>query len=94
MVIKMVISRALHISVQTRYHMPYGNILSVFFFSDFSSVQVEADVPLSEAWELWNDRENVTRWMPWIASVKVVCLLIPIVFCLKGFWKPNHASDQ
>jgi hypothetical protein len=57
-------------------------------------VQVEADVPLSEAWELWNDRENVTRWMPWITSVKVVCLLIPIVFCLKGFWKPNHASDQ
>jgi uncharacterized membrane protein len=35
-------------------------------------VQVEADVPLSEAWELWNDRENVTRWMPWITSVKVL----------------------
>ncbi len=31
----MVISSALHISVQTRYHMPYGNILSEFFFLIF-----------------------------------------------------------
>ncbi|CAK9208673.1 unnamed protein product [Sphagnum troendelagicum] len=37
-----------------------------------NTVQVEADVPLSEAWELWNDRENVTQWMPWITSVKVL----------------------
>lgn len=35
MVIKMMISSALHISVQTRYHMPYGNILSEFFFLIF-----------------------------------------------------------
>lgn len=32
---------------------------------------MEADVPLSEAWALWSNQENVVNWMPWIASVKV-----------------------
>lgn len=36
-----------------------------------NTAQVEADVPLSEAWALWSDQENVVNWMPWIAEVKV-----------------------
>ncbi|XP_024367120.1 uncharacterized protein [Physcomitrium patens] len=37
-----------------------------------NSARVEADVPLSEAWALWSDQENVVNWMPWIAEVKVL----------------------
>lgn len=37
-----------------------------------NSAQVEADVPLAEAWALWSNQENVVNWMPWIASVKVM----------------------
>lgn len=36
------------------------------------TARVEVDVPLSVAWELWSDREGVNRWMPWIASVKIL----------------------
>ncbi|KAH7434743.1 hypothetical protein KP509_06G032800 [Ceratopteris richardii] len=32
--------------------------------------QIEVPVPLSFAWELWNDREHLNRWMPWIHSIK------------------------
>lgn len=37
-----------------------------------NTARVEVDVPLSVAWELWSDREGVNRWMPWIASVKIL----------------------
>lgn len=37
-----------------------------------STARVEVDVPLSVAWELWSDREGVNRWMPWIASIKIL----------------------
>ncbi|KAG0618403.1 hypothetical protein M758_4G061100 [Ceratodon purpureus] len=37
-----------------------------------NSAQVEADVPLSEAWALWSNQGNVVNWMPWIAEVKVM----------------------
>lgn len=37
-----------------------------------STVQVEVGVPLSEAWDLWNDRERLNRWMPWIHSIRVL----------------------
>eukprot|EP00252_Welwitschia_mirabilis_P014937 TRINITY_DN3300_c0_g1_i3.p1 TRINITY_DN3300_c0_g1~~TRINITY_DN3300_c0_g1_i3.p1 ORF type:complete len:241 (+),score=35.82 TRINITY_DN3300_c0_g1_i3:109-831(+) len=30
------------------------------------------DIPASEAWKLWSDRESMTRWMPWISSIKVL----------------------
>lgn len=32
---------------------------------------MDADIPVSDAWELWNDRENIPRWMKWIDTVKV-----------------------
>nr|ABK23958.1 unknown [Picea sitchensis] len=36
------------------------------------TARVEVDAPLSVAWELWSDREGVNRWMPWIASIKIL----------------------
>ncbi|BBN07131.1 protein MpPKC7 [Marchantia polymorpha subsp. ruderalis] len=36
-----------------------------------NSAMVETDVPIEVAWALWNDREGVNRWMPWIDSVKI-----------------------
>ncbi|KAL3688081.1 hypothetical protein R1sor_014390 [Riccia sorocarpa] len=36
-----------------------------------NSAMVEVDVPLGVAWDLWEDREGVNRWMPWIHSIKV-----------------------
>lgn len=32
---------------------------------------MDADIPVSDAWELWNDRESIPRWMKWIDTVKV-----------------------
>ncbi|CAM6094390.1 unnamed protein product [Calypogeia fissa] len=37
-----------------------------------NTAQVEVDVPISIAWDLWSDREGVSRWMPWIHTVKVL----------------------
>ncbi|EFJ14662.1 hypothetical protein SELMODRAFT_58541, partial [Selaginella moellendorffii] len=34
--------------------------------------QVDVEVPLSVAWDMWSDRERISRWMPWITSVKVL----------------------
>lgn len=28
-------------------------------------------MPLDLAWEMWQDKERIPRWMPWIESVKV-----------------------
>ncbi|KAL2630206.1 hypothetical protein R1flu_014892 [Riccia fluitans] len=36
-----------------------------------NSAVVEVDVPLEVAWDLWEDREGVNRWMPWIHSIKI-----------------------
>jgi uncharacterized membrane protein len=36
------------------------------------SVQVEVDVPISMAWNLWSDLEQMPRWMQWIESVQVL----------------------
>eukprot|EP00245_Coleochaete_scutata_P015027 TRINITY_DN6545_c1_g4_i1.p1 TRINITY_DN6545_c1_g4~~TRINITY_DN6545_c1_g4_i1.p1 ORF type:complete len:253 (-),score=23.75 TRINITY_DN6545_c1_g4_i1:231-989(-) len=33
--------------------------------------QVEAEVPLSVAWDIWMDREGIPQFMPWISSVVV-----------------------
>jgi uncharacterized membrane protein len=35
------------------------------------SAQIDCDVPLEEAFALWEDRERIPNWMPWITSVKV-----------------------
>ena len=34
------------------------------------SAVVDVEVPLEEAWALWEDRELIPNWMPWITSVK------------------------
>ncbi len=36
------------------------------------SVQIEVDIPIELAWELWSDLEQMPRWMKWIDSVKVL----------------------
>jgi uncharacterized membrane protein len=36
------------------------------------SVQVEVEVPMELAWNLWSDLEQMPRWMKWIDSVKVL----------------------
>lgn len=36
------------------------------------SVQVEVEVPIELAWNLWSDIEKMPRWMKWIESVKVL----------------------
>ncbi|NEQ83038.1 MAG: hypothetical protein F6K26_23280 [Moorea sp. SIO2I5] len=36
------------------------------------SVQVEVEVPIELAWELWSDLEQMPRWMKWIDSVQVL----------------------
>ena len=35
------------------------------------SAQVDCDVPLEMAFALWEDRERIPHWMPWITSVVV-----------------------
>lgn len=32
---------------------------------------VDADISVADAWELWNDREKIPRWMKWIDTVTV-----------------------
>lgn len=32
---------------------------------------IEVPVALELAWALWDDRERIPKWMPWIKSVKV-----------------------
>lgn len=36
------------------------------------SVQVEVEIPIELAWELWSDLEQMPRWMKWIDSVKIL----------------------
>ena len=36
------------------------------------SVQVEVEVPIDLAWNLWSDLEQMPHWMKWIDSVKVL----------------------
>lgn len=36
------------------------------------SVQVEVDIPIELAWNLWSDLEQMPRWMKWIDSVQVL----------------------
>ncbi|MGB3558016.1 MAG: SRPBCC family protein [Geitlerinemataceae cyanobacterium] len=35
------------------------------------SVQVEVNVPMNLAWNLWADLEQIPRWMSWISQVTV-----------------------
>lgn len=36
-----------------------------------NSAQVEVQAPIEIAWELWEDRERIPTWMPWITSVVI-----------------------
>ena len=36
------------------------------------TVQVEVDIPIELAWNLWSDLEQMPRWMKWIDSVEVL----------------------
>lgn len=46
---------------------------SKFFASQWLENSAEADVPvpLEKAWALWEDRESIPKFMPWIKSVTV-----------------------
>jgi uncharacterized membrane protein len=35
------------------------------------SAETDVEVPLEKAWQLWEDRELIPKWMPWIRSVTV-----------------------
>eukprot|EP00897_Mesotaenium_endlicherianum_P010840 jgi/Mesen1/9785/ME000007S09849 len=37
-----------------------------------NSAKVQVDVPVEEAYRMWEDPSQVTQWMPWIASVEVL----------------------
>jgi uncharacterized membrane protein len=36
------------------------------------TVQIEVNVPIELAWNLWSDLEQMPRWMKWIDSVEVL----------------------
>lgn len=36
-----------------------------------NNAKVEVPVALETCWALWDDRERIPKWMPWIKSVKV-----------------------
>ena len=36
------------------------------------TVQVEVNIPIELAWNLWSDLEQMPRWMKWIDSVEVL----------------------
>lgn len=36
------------------------------------TVQIEVPVPIELVWSLWSDLEQMTRWMKWIESVKIL----------------------
>ncbi|GFR42467.1 hypothetical protein Agub_g3375, partial [Astrephomene gubernaculifera] len=37
-----------------------------------NKASVEVQAPLETCWSLWEDRERIPQWMPWIKSVKVL----------------------
>jgi uncharacterized membrane protein len=36
-----------------------------------NSAEQEVAIPVEKAYEMWEDRERIPQWMPWITSVKV-----------------------
>ena len=36
------------------------------------TVQVEVETPINLVWNLWSDLEQMSNWMKWISSVKVL----------------------
>jgi len=33
---------------------------------------VDTEISVADAWEYWNDRERIPRWMKWIDTVTVL----------------------
>eukprot|EP00877_Chromochloris_zofingiensis_P005433 jgi/Chrzof1/14891/Cz09g19220.t1 len=56
----------------TQLHMGHNNG-SKWFMSQWleNRAEVEVPVPLEVCWSLWEDRERIPLWMPWIKSVAV-----------------------
>lgn len=36
------------------------------------SAQVDVDVPVDKAWDLWRDKTQIIKWMPWINRIEIV----------------------
>jgi len=36
------------------------------------TVQVDVEIPVQVAWELWSDLERIPHWMQWIRSVEIL----------------------
>jgi len=45
-----------------------GHQLSV---QGLRSAETAVNIPIESAWDMWEDRERIPNWMPWIKSVKV-----------------------
>lgn len=37
-----------------------------------NSAEEEVQVPLERCYDMWEDRERIPQWMPWITTVKVI----------------------
>lgn len=35
------------------------------------SAQVDVSVPLDKAWDLWRDKTQIIKWMPWINRIEI-----------------------
>ena len=47
------------------------SLVGVDVFDCACRASVDANISVADAWELWNDREKIPRWMKWIDSVTV-----------------------
>lgn len=53
-------------------HLPHpGRLAHSSPPSPVERAEIEVPVPLEVCWTLWDDRERIPQWMPWIKSVKV-----------------------
>lgn len=52
---------------------PYwpGNRSNMLCVCSCRRTEIEVPVPLEICWSLWEDRERIPQWMPWIKTVTV-----------------------
>lgn len=43
-----------------------------------NSAEQDVHLPVERCYEMWEDRERIPQWMPWIQSVKVLFTLLEI----------------
>ncbi len=48
------------------------------------SAETAVNIPIESAWDMWEDRERIPNWMPWIKSVKV---------SLQALYLPSHVRQ-